>query len=215
MSDHLIHLRITQLRNKLATADIKKSGHNEFSGFRYYELKDFLPYLNKFCEELNISHTLQIHPDKASIIFYNCENQTDNTEISIMVPPVLLQEIFAQRFVDRAGKQKEPNFPQLYGSILTYIKRYAYIMALDLCEGDNIELNIGNGSSTPAAQKDSQTSLSEFQRIKAAFENTKSLAEIEHVQLSEFENITRLNQSEKNDLRQLVYNQKIKFGPNL
>ena len=38
-----IHSKLMKARLKLQTADLKKSGHNKFAGYKYFELGDFLP----------------------------------------------------------------------------------------------------------------------------------------------------------------------------
>lgn len=51
--------------------------------------------------------------------------------------------------VNNAGKQAT-NEMQALGSSITYMRRYLYMLALDICESDGIDANIGAPAPTPA-----------------------------------------------------------------
>jgi len=47
-----IHKKLMQARLKLQTADLKKSGHNKFAGYKYFELGDFYLLFKRFLMRL-------------------------------------------------------------------------------------------------------------------------------------------------------------------
>ncbi len=42
-----IHKKLMQARLKLQDTHLTKSGHNKFAGYKYFELGDFLPTIQK------------------------------------------------------------------------------------------------------------------------------------------------------------------------
>jgi hypothetical protein len=40
-----IYEKVQKIKLELLEANIKKSGNNKFSGFKYYELGDFMPHI--------------------------------------------------------------------------------------------------------------------------------------------------------------------------
>ena len=49
-----IYKKIQQARVELQKMGIKKSGHNKFANFDYFELKDFLPKVNEIFLDLKL-----------------------------------------------------------------------------------------------------------------------------------------------------------------
>ena len=60
-----IHSKLMKARLKLQTADLKKSGHNKFAGYKYFELGDFLPTIQEICNEVGICGTVTFYTDIA------------------------------------------------------------------------------------------------------------------------------------------------------
>ena len=46
-----IYQKIQKARVELQNSKLKKSGKNDFSKYEYFELGDFLPNINKICDE--------------------------------------------------------------------------------------------------------------------------------------------------------------------
>ena len=49
-----IYEKIAKIRVDLYNADLKKSGYNSFGKWHYFELGDFLPFINKACMDLKL-----------------------------------------------------------------------------------------------------------------------------------------------------------------
>ena len=116
--------KITIARVKLQEKKLKKSGHNKFSGFDYFELADFLPEINKINQELKILTIFNATQEKATLKIINIE-KTDEVE------QFEIENIKADL--------KGANNIQALGATQTYLKRYLYLNAYEIQENDMID----------------------------------------------------------------------------
>ena len=49
-----IYQKIQAVKKELSERELKKSGENKFSGFKYYELGDFLPSIIELCAKYGL-----------------------------------------------------------------------------------------------------------------------------------------------------------------
>ena len=49
-----IYKKIQKVKKELSERELKKSGRNDFSGFSYYELGDFLPSIIELCNKYGL-----------------------------------------------------------------------------------------------------------------------------------------------------------------
>ena len=57
---------------------LKKSGHNKFAGYHYFELGDFLPTINSLLEKYNLCSNISFDNDMATLTIVNAENTDEN-----------------------------------------------------------------------------------------------------------------------------------------
>ncbi len=59
----MVHKKLMAARIMLQNAPLKKSGHNKFAGYSYFELGDFIPTINqiKFSSNFNTFRFLNIN----------------------------------------------------------------------------------------------------------------------------------------------------------
>lgn len=88
---------------------------------------------------------------------------TDNPEESV---PFVAPFNQIAPIVSNAGKQAT-NEMQALGSSITYMRRYLYMIALDICESDSIDANLGNGETASApAEKKAPATPEQRQEVK-------------------------------------------------
>jgi hypothetical protein len=116
--DKLQHARVT-----LQSIELKKSGHNKFAGYRYFELADFLPTVNKIFNDLGLCHTLEFTSDLAVMRIIDTENGGCAKFTCPMAAATL------------KGAQEVQNL----GASITYITRYLLVMAMAIVEHDAID----------------------------------------------------------------------------
>ena len=49
-----VYIKLQEARMKLQNTALKKSGHNKFAGYYYFELGDFLPAIQRICSEMGL-----------------------------------------------------------------------------------------------------------------------------------------------------------------
>lgn len=123
-----IYQKLQKARVLLQEKNLKKSGENKFSNFKYYELADFLPAVNAIFNEVGLSSVFNL-TDKAILTIINSE-KTD--EIQQFVSPIA--EVQLKGCTD----------VQALGAVHTYMKRYLYLNALEIVENDFLDGNAGN-----------------------------------------------------------------------
>lgn len=123
-----VHSKLNQARIKFHSIPLKKSGHNKFAGYRYFELGDFLVPALKICDEVGISCTISFASDNATMRIVDIE---DGSAIILNSP-----------MADASTKGQLPI--QSLGSQHTYLRRYLWMLALEIVEHDAIDAVAGN-----------------------------------------------------------------------
>jgi len=68
-----VYEKIEKVKLDLLNANLKKSGENKFSGFKYFELTDFLPTLIKLCNEQKLFTAISFDNELATLTIVNTE----------------------------------------------------------------------------------------------------------------------------------------------
>lgn len=105
-------------------SDLKKSGENKFSHYTYFELSDFLPKVNELMDKYNITAIFNFTLEEAKLTIINTE-KTD--EVIVFSTPVTIAELKGCYAI------------QSIGATQTYSRRYLYIMAFEIAEGDALD----------------------------------------------------------------------------
>jgi hypothetical protein len=134
----IVYDKLQAARIALQSQDLKKSGHNKFAGYKYFELADFLPTVNKIFMDLKLCHTLEFYPEVAILRVIDTENGGDAK--------------FSCPMAEAELKGCHP--VQNLGASITYITRYLLVMALAIVEHDAID------SSEPIVERKSAKPVS-------------------------------------------------------
>ena len=128
MENKKLNESIIEIRVKLQNSKIKKSGKNKFAGFDYFELADFLPRLNELMLEEGINDSFKITNEIASLTLIKGEERQEYT-----MPFVL--------FKTPLNKSGQPSMQdiQYLGALNTYYKRYLYLNAFGITDGEVID----------------------------------------------------------------------------
>ena len=123
----MIKEKLQQARIILQEMKLKKSGENKYSGFKYYELADFLPQINKLFYDLKLFSNFSMTDTDATLTVTDWE---DNSEEEFTTPVEDLE-------------LKGCNKIQALGGVHTYLKRYLYLNALEIVENDMFDAHTG------------------------------------------------------------------------
>ena len=120
--------KIQTIRVKLAEDGLKKGKKNEYAGYTYYELGDFLPRIMQLCKEQKIFPVVSFTAETATLTVYDCEKPDAKVEITT---PMSTAQLKACHPV------------QNLGAVQTYLRRYLYIAMFEIVESDKIEATVG------------------------------------------------------------------------
>lgn len=127
---------IISIRVKLQNAKLKKSGKNKSAGFDYFELADFLPKLNELMLEEQVNDLFNIDDGKATLTLI----KGDERQVYSM--PFVLFETPVFKRTNQDGEVfevKSMQDIQYLGALNTYYKRYLYLNAFGITDGDVID----------------------------------------------------------------------------
>ena len=137
-----VYQKLAKARTMFLNAGASKSGKNMQLAFKYFELDDIVPIATKIFEELGLVSVVNFTSDMAEMRIVNVTDENYES-ISFTAPFNQIAPI-----ISNAGKQVT-NEMQCLGSSITYMRRYLYMIALDICEPDSIDSGITNDVQTP------------------------------------------------------------------
>lgn len=118
-----IYDKLQAARVMLQSMELKKSGHNKFAGYKYFELGDFLPEVNNIFAKLGLCQTLEFDKELATVRIFDRDT---GGQIKFTCPMA-------------SANLKGCHEVQNLGASITYITRYLLVMALAICEHDAID----------------------------------------------------------------------------
>lgn len=123
-----VYEKLQQARVKLQNANLKKSGKNNYSGFTYFELADFIPTVNNIFNELKLCSNFSIVAGIATLTIINSEEMNEQTVFTMPTTELQLKGCTAI---------------QALGGVNTYCRRYLYLNALEIVEADMLDPKAG------------------------------------------------------------------------
>lgn len=150
-----LYQKLQKARVALQNTKLKKSGHNKFAGFKYFELGDLLPHINNIFDDLGLFSAFTIQENYASLTIVNSEKPDE------MV-------FFTSPIADAQVKGTTP--VQALGAVHTYLKRYLYLNALEIIENDILDASVGT---TKLVTEDTDKRKDLLDKIAAAMGDTE------------------------------------------
>lgn len=118
-----VHKKLMEARIALQSAPLKKSGHNKFAGYQYFELGDFLPTINQIFSKVGLCGVVSFDKELATLTITDTD---DNSEIKLTSP-----------MADANLKGCHPI--QNLGAVETYTRRYLWVSAMEIVEHDALD----------------------------------------------------------------------------
>lgn len=119
-----IYQKIQKARVDLQNKDLKKTGYNKYSNYKYFELGDFLPHINDICNEIGLYTEFSYEEKLATLTIYNTENLEEKRIWTTPVEVAIL---------------KGCSTIQNIGGTQSFARRYLYMMAFEIAETDVID----------------------------------------------------------------------------
>ena len=119
----MVHKKLMNARMALQSMSLKKSGHNKFAGYSYFELGDFLPQINEIFHGQGLCGVISYTKDYADLTITDVD---DGTFITISSPMV-------------EANLKGAHAIQNLGAVETYQRRYLWMTAMEIVEHDALD----------------------------------------------------------------------------
>ena len=101
-----LYKKIQEIRVALQEMDLTKSGYNKFSDYKYFELSDFLPKIQKLALEKGIIPIYQLEKEQA--ILHICDIENVDNHITFTIPTAdAAFEIAENDFINNAKMSDE------------------------------------------------------------------------------------------------------------
>jgi hypothetical protein len=118
-----VHKKLMQARVKLLSTEMKKSGQNKFAGYSYFELGDFIPHVQTIFNDLGLCGVVSFNTEYAQL----CITDTDDGTVIVITSPMAEANL------------KGAHPIQNLGAVLSYQRRYLWMAAMELVEGDAVD----------------------------------------------------------------------------
>jgi hypothetical protein len=134
MSSPNVYQRLNMARQVFHQRKLKKSGHNKFANYYYFELGDFvIPALEIF-DTAGLTSVIRFTADHAFMEIVNNDKPEEKIVISSPMSTAALK-----------GCHEVQNL----GAVQTYIRRYLWVAALEIVEHDALDATTGRKGDAP------------------------------------------------------------------
>lgn len=123
-----VYKKLQDARIKLQNTELKKSGHNKFAGYKYFELGDFLPAIQNICADMGLCGVISFNHEMA---FLQITDVEDGTSIMFTSPM-------------SSAALKGCHDVQNLGAVQTYLRRYLWVNAFEISEHDALDAVMGS-----------------------------------------------------------------------
>lgn len=137
MKEKNLNESIIEIRCELQAKNLKKSGKNKFAGFDYFELADFLPTLNELMRKYKVNDIFTIKDGIASLTLVLGDEKQEYT-----MPFVMFDTPVNAKYDNNTKQYKQVKSMQdiqYLGALNTYYKRYLYLNAFGITDGEIID----------------------------------------------------------------------------
>ena len=128
-----IFWKLSAARIMLQEQPLTKSGANKFAGYKYFELGDFLPAIQRIFNDIGLVDVISFTADIATLTLYD----SDNGQSIVFTSPM------------GSANLKGCHEVQNIGATETYQRRYLYVTALAIVESDTLDATTGNKDAEP------------------------------------------------------------------
>ena len=150
-----VYQRLNAAREAFLSQELRKSGHNKFAGYQYFELGDFVVPALAIFKHVGLTSVISFGADQAVMRIVNTEKPEDFIEITSPMSEANLK-----------GCHPVQNL----GAVQTYTRRYLWVAALEIVEHDAIDSNEPVKQDAKPAKKETLTNA----RFTQAVERIKS-----------------------------------------
>ena len=130
-----VYQKLNEARDQFHQASLKKSGHNKFAGYSYFELGDFVVPALEIFKQVGLTSVISFKQDEATMQIINTDKPDEMIVISTPMSEASLK-----------GCHPVQNL----GAVQTYLRRYLWVAAMEIVEHDALDSTTGNKAQEPA-----------------------------------------------------------------
>ena len=128
-----VYQKLNEARDEFHQAKLKKSGHNKFANYYYFELGDFvIPALEIF-RQIGLTSIISFGKEEASMTIVNNDKPEEKIVLTSPMSSAALK-----------GCHEVQNL----GAVQTYLRRYLWVAALEIVEHDALDGTVGSDKKT-------------------------------------------------------------------
>ena len=128
-----IYTKLNQARKQFHSEKLKKSGHNKFAGYYYFELGDFIIPALQIFDQLGLIGMVSFGKEYATLDIIDCDKPDDRIQFTSPMSSAALK-----------GCHEVQNL----GAVQTYLRRYLWVAALEIVEHDGLNATQSDSRST-------------------------------------------------------------------
>lgn len=119
-----VFAKLCLAREMFSNSNVKKTGVNRYAEFKYFTLEDIIPVKQQIFKELGLVDAISFSDVNAVLTLYNVDNPEESID-------------FTSPIADDESLIKNPI--QKLGAVETYVRRYLYMLMLDIVEADSVD----------------------------------------------------------------------------
>lgn len=147
-----VYKKLSDAREKFHALELKKTGHNKFANYYYFELGDFIIPALRIFKEVGLLGVVSFGKEMATLTIIDFDSVGAKAESIIIESPMSTAAL------------KGCHEVQNLGAVQTYIRRYLWVAALEIVEHDALDATTGKDDkkapvipARPAVELDSET----------------------------------------------------------
>lgn len=162
-----VYQKLNEARAKFHTKALKKSGHNKFAGYNYFELGDFVIPAIEIFNEVGLTSIVRFGKEIAEFIVVNVDKPE---EIIVFTSPM------------SSAALKGCHEVQNLGAVQTYLTRYLWVSVLHIVEHDALDATTGS----KVVEEEGTPDEGQMLDYIAAIEATTTLDELKDIYIRAF-----------------------------
>jgi hypothetical protein len=124
-----VYQKLNEARDLFHQAPLKKSGHNKFAGYSYFELGDFVVPVLEIFKQVGLTSIISFKHDEATMQIIN----TDKPEEVVTITTPMSE-----------AHLKGCHPVQNLGAVQSYLRRYLWVAAMEIVEHDALDSTTGD-----------------------------------------------------------------------
>lgn len=129
-----VYQKLSEARERFHSSKIKKTGRNNYAGYDYFELADFVVPALQIFKEVGLSGVVSYGKDEAKLTIVNMDKPEETIVVTSPMSSAALK-----------GCHEVQNL----GAVQTYLRRYLWVAALEIVEHDAIDATTGKDKPAP------------------------------------------------------------------